>query len=289
MAILNSVWNTEELYANYVAPVLEDNVALIPGLTINPNIVQINASAAVYYDLTDGAVTSGAAGRDYSDNEAGNARKVVPLTQSLQISEKLPKVVKETTPVEFVGRFLSNNTVKLQNRWGFLGLAALVNGGTHKKAAATTHETIYSDIVDQVAAYDTANAEKGGATAIIVGPATLAKLRKSEHFALNPSLNAQTVYDGHVGYVAGLPVVYAKNLDAIVAGDLPGYSAITGLEYIILNANAFLAPKIYDYIEVIERSEKFPGSKLVGEVPYGFEVAHPAQVYVRVTTSTAQG
>lgn len=287
MAILNTVWNTEELYANYVAPVLQDNVVLIPGLTINPNITQINASAAVYYDITEGAVTDGAAGRNFVDNEAGNARKVVPLTQSLQISEKMPKVVKETTPVEFVGRFLSNNTVKLQNRWGFLGLAALVNGGTHKKAAATTHETIYGDIVDQVAAYDTANADKGGATAIIVGPASLAKLRKSPEFAMNPSLNAQTVYDGHVGYVAGLPVVYGKNLDAIKATDLPGYSAMAGIEYIILNANAFMAPKIYDYIDLIERSEHFPGSKLIGEVPYGFEVAHPEQVYVRLVSSTA--
>ena len=109
---------------------------------------------------TDSAVTNGGAGRDFVDNEAGNARKVVPLTSSLQISEKMPKIVAETTPTEFVGRFLTNSTVKVQNAWGRLGLAALVNGGTHKKAAATTDLTIYGDIVDRVAEFDTANAEK---------------------------------------------------------------------------------------------------------------------------------
>ena len=45
---------------------------------------------------------------------------------------------------------------------------------------------------------------------------------------MNPSLNATTVMDGLVGYVAGLPVVYSKNLAGVTAALLPGYSAITG-------------------------------------------------------------
>ena len=288
MATILATWNTEELYANYIAPVLESNVSLIPGLTTNANVQQINASAAVYYVQNDASVTSGNAGRDFVDNEAGNVREIVPLTSSLQIAEKMPKIVAETTPMEFVGRFLTNSTVKAMNRWGFLGLAALVNEGTHKTGAATTKDTIYGDIVDQVAAFDTANADKGSATAIIVGPLALAKLRKSTEFAINPSLNSTVVQDGLVGYVAGLPVVYAKNLDAIAASDLSGYSAISGLDYIILRSEAFMAPKVYEYFDIIEKSEKFPGSKLIGEIPYGFKVSNPDQVYVRVTSSTVQ-
>ena len=287
MATILSKWDTEELYANYIAPVLESNVALIPGLTTNANVQEINASAAVYYVQADASVTSGDAGRDFVDNEAGNTRAVVPLNKSLQVAEKMPRIVAETTPTEFVGRFLTNSTIKAMNRWGFLGLAALVNEGTHKTGTATTKDTIYGDIVDQVAAFDAANAEKGGATAIIVGPSALAKLRKSSEFAMNPSLSATTVQDGLVGYVAGLPVVYAKNLDSIVASDLSGYTAISGLDYIILRSEAFLAPKIYTYFDIIEKSEKFPGSKLIGEIPYGFEVSNPDMVYVRVTSSTA--
>lgn len=286
MATILSKWDTEELYANYIAPVLESNVALIPGLTTNANVQEINASAAVYYVQADASVTSGDAGRDFVDNEAGNTRAVVPLNKSLQVAEKMPRIVAETTPTEFVGRFLTNSTIKAMNRWGFLGLAALVNEGTHKTGTATTKDTIYGDIVDQVAAFDAANAEKGGATAIIVGPSALAKLRKSSEFAMNPSLSATTVQDGLVGYVAGLPVVYAKNLDSIVASDLSGYTAISGLDYIILRSEAFLAPKIYTYFDIIEKSEKFPGSKLIGEIPYGFEVSNPDMVYVRVTSST---
>ena len=49
MAAILGKWDTEELYANYIAPVLESNVALIPGVTTNPNVQQINATAAVYY------------------------------------------------------------------------------------------------------------------------------------------------------------------------------------------------------------------------------------------------
>lgn len=287
MATILAKWDTEELYANYIAPVLESNVALIPGLTTNANVQEINASAAVYYVQADASVTSGDAGRDFVDNEAGNTRAVVPLNKSLQVAEKMPRIVAETTPTEFVGRFLTNSTIKAMNRWGFLGLAALVNEGTHKTGTATTKDTIYGDIVDKVAAFDGANAEKGGATAIIVGPSALAKLRKSSEFAMNPSLSATTVQDGLVGYVAGLPVVYAKNLDSIAASDLSGYSAISGLDYIILRSEAFLAPKIYTYFDIIEKSEKFPGSKLIGEIPYGFEVSNPDMVYVRVTSSTA--
>jgi len=287
MATILSKWDTEELYANYIAPVLESNVALIPGLTTNANVQEINASAAVYYVQVDASVTSGDAGRDFVDNSAGNTRAVVALNKSLQVAEKMPRIVAETTPTEFVGRFLTNSTIKAMNRWGFLGLAALVNEGTHMSGTATTKDTIYGDIVDQVALFDGANAEKGGATAIIVGPSALAKLRKSTEFAMNPSLSATTVQDGLVGYVAGLPVVYAKNLDSIAASDLSGYTAISGLDYIILRSEAFLAPKIYTYFDIIEKSEKFPGSKLIGEIPYGFEVSNPDMVYVRVTSSTA--
>lgn len=287
MALLLGKWDTDEIYANYIAPALESNVALIPGITVASGISEINGSAAVYYVQAEGVVTEGNAGRDFSDNEGGVTRKIVPLTKSIQLSEKMPKVVAETTPLEFVGRYFTNTTVKAVNRWGLLGLAAMVNGGTHKTGTATTDSTIYGDIVDNVADYDTANADKGGATGIIVGPLALAKLRKSKEFAMNPSLNATTVMDGLVGYVAGLPVVYSKNLGAVTADLLPGYSAITGLDYIIVRAEAFMAPKIYTYFDIIEKSEKFPGSKLIGEIPYGFEVTNPAQIYVRVTSSTA--
>jgi len=287
MALLLGKWDTDEIYANYIAPALESNVALIPGITIASGISEINGSAAVYYVQAEGVVTEGDAGRDFSDNEGGVTRKIVPLTKSIQVSEKMPKVVAETTPLEFVGRYFTNTTIKSVNRWGLLGLAAMVNGGTHKTGTATTDLTIYSDIVDKVADYDTANADRGGATGIIVGPLALAKLRKSKEFAMNPSLNATTVMDGLVGYVAGLPVVYSKNLASVTAALLPGYSAIVGLDYIIVRAEAFMAPKIYTYFDIIEKSEKFPGSKLIGEIPYGFEVTNPAQIYVRVTSSTA--
>lgn len=287
MALLLGKWDTDEIYANYIAPALESNVALIPGITIASGISEINGSAAVYYVQAEGVVTEGDAGRDFSDNEGGVTRKIVPLTKSIQVSEKMPKVVAETTPLEFVGRYFTNTTIKSVNRWGLLGLAAMVNGGTHKTGTATTDLTIYADIVDKVADYDTANADKGGATGIIVGPLALAKLRKSKEFAMNPSLNATTVMDGLVGYVAGLPVVYSKNLASVTAALLPGYTAIVGLDYIIVRAEAFMAPKIYTYFDIIEKSEKFPGSKLIGEIPYGFEVTNPAQIYVRVTSSTA--
>ena len=50
-----SKWDTEELYTNYIAPVLESNVALIPGLTTNANVQEINASA-VYYVQADASL-----------------------------------------------------------------------------------------------------------------------------------------------------------------------------------------------------------------------------------------
>lgn len=287
MATLNTVWNTQELFTGFIAPLLVDNVALIPGVTINAGVQQISASGAVYYVQGEAAITSGAAGRDYSDNAAGNTRVVVPLTQSLQIAEKMPFVVEATTPIGFVGQHASNSTVKLNNQWGKLGLAALVNGGTHKKKAATTGATIYADIVDNIKEYDIANSDKAAATAIIVGPTTLAKLRQAPEFALNPAANTGLVHNGIVGSVAGLPVVQARNFDSIAASDLADFSTMTGLEYVILNADAFLAPKIYDMIDVIPKSEVFPGSKLVAEVPYGFKVAVPTQVFVRLVTSAA--
>ena len=75
MALLLGKWDTDEIYANYIAPALESNVALIPGITMASGISEINGSAAVYYVQAEGVVTEGDAGRDFSDNEGGVTRK----------------------------------------------------------------------------------------------------------------------------------------------------------------------------------------------------------------------
>lgn len=280
--------NADDLALNYIYPTLENVSVLIPGVTINQEVsVEVGAASAFYYKNDDPVVTEGAAGRQLTTNAAGNYRVDILLNRSLQVDELIPHAGAFAIGVDIIGDYLVKAAIKAANAWGKLGLIKILNNATAVTGTASTKSTIYSNIIDTIAAFDTANPERAlGANYVIVTPTSLALLRKSDEFVSNTQTGG-ILTDGIVGSVGGLTVIMSKQLPTIVHGDLSNYSALAGVEFIVGAADAFVAPTGFKNFRTIE-SEHYFGVKIQAEIVYGFDVADANRLFFRAVTATPQ-
>jgi len=280
--------NADDLALNYIYPTLESVGVLIPGVTINPEVsVEVGAASAYYYKNDDPVVTDGAAGRQLSTNTAGNYRKDILLNKSLQVDELIPHAGSHAISVDIVGDVLVKAAIKAANAWGKKGLIEILNNATAVTGTASTKSTIYGNIIDAITAFDTANPERAtGANYVIVTPAVLGLLRKSDEFISN-TVTGGILMDGIVGHVGGLTVLLSKQLPTIVHGDLSNYQALAGVEFVVGAADAFIAPTGFKNFRTIE-SEHYFGVKIQAEIVYGFDVADANRLFFRAVTATPQ-
>lgn len=287
MAVLNTNWKADDIALNYIYPTLDNVSALIKGVTINPDVsVAVGGASAYYYKDNDPSVTDGDAGRQLTTNAASNVRKDILLNQSFQIDELIPKAASHALSVDVIGDYMVKAAASVANAWSKKGLIEMLDNGTSQTGTASTKSTIYSNIIDTIAAFDNANPKRAlGANYIIVTPTTLALLRKSDEFVGNTQ-TGRVLMDGLVGQIGGLSVVLSKQLGTIIADDLSNYSALSGVEYIVGSYDAFVAPTGFEDFRVIE-SEHYFGVKIQAELTYGYDVADSNRILWRAVTATA--
>ncbi len=290
MAVLNAQWKADDIALNYIYPTLQEVSVLIQGVTINSEVsIEVGGASAYLYTNADPAVTEGAVGRVLSTNAASNARIDILLDRSFQVDELIPNATVNALSVDVVGDYAVKSTAAVANAWGKKGLIVMLNKGTSVGATntASTKDTIYGNIIDTITAFDVANPKRSdGANYVIVTPTVLGLLRKSTEF-LQTSATAGLLKDGIVGQLGGLTVVVSKQLPTIVHGDLSGYSALTGVEYIVGSHDAFAAPIAYRNFR-LKDSELYFGVKVQAELPYGFEVIAPTRLFWRAAVATVQ-
>ena len=264
MAGYFETFNGDVLKANYVDPVYAAKSVLIPGLT-TPADFKINGQTAYYYDRTGLQVTNGPAGRVLELEETGYRRIDVPLTQALKFGGYIPGVAIATVSEDVVGTeaaLAANATILEENQ---LVLSAMVTGGTaSKNTTASTKETIYDNIVDDIAEFIETN--KHAPVAIIVSPKAKALLQKSDAFVKgNANFEANKAV---IGEVAGLAVVDGLGM--------------TGAEYIITDGNGYMHPHSLQKIELFG---DIPGRVntmvLQGEWCYGSQVIKASRLLVK--------
>lgn len=290
MATLNAQWKADDIALNYIYPTLQEVAVLIQGVTINPDVsIEVGGASAYLYTNADPSVTNGAVGRVLVTNPAANTRIDILLDKSFQVDELIPNATVNALSVDVVGDYAVKNTAAVANAWGKLGLIHMLNEGTSLGAnlTAATNETIYGIIIDAITAFDVANPNRSdGANYIIVTPAVMGMLRKSTEF-LQTSATAGLLKDGIVGQLGGLTVVVSKQLSTIVHGDLSGYSALTGVEFILGSYDAFAAPIAYRNFR-LKDSELYFGVKVQAELPYGFKVIDANRILWRADVATVQ-
>lgn len=286
-------WNADDVALNYIYPTLSDVSVLLPGVTINPDVsVEVGGGNAYFYKDGDIAVTTGAAGRDFSRAEGGNYRVDMPLNKSFQVDEKVPQVAVAAITPDVLGTKLINATKAVANEWGKQGLIEMVKGGTalysstSNAASALLANTIYPTIIDDIKVFDTkeGNLKKvEGANYLIVGPTALNLLRKSDEF-LRTSETAAIIKDGIVGEVGGLTVVLGRQLEGlgslVQAQASTVYGEIADIYYVLGSYDAFAAPIIFRNFR-LKDSEMFWGTRVQAELPYGFKVIDSERIFWR--------
>lgn len=286
-------WNADDVAINYIYPTLSDVSVLIPGVTINPDVsIEVGGGNAFFYKDGDVAVTTGAAGRDFSRAEGGNYRIDIPLNKSFQVDEKVPQVAVAAITPEVLGTKLINATKSVANAWGKQGLIEMIKGGTalysssNNAASALLANTIYGTIIDDIKTFDTktGNLKKvEGANYLIVGPTALNLLRKSDEY-LATSATAGIIKDGVVGEVGGLTVILGRQLEGlgslVQAQANTVYTEIADIYYILGSYDAFAAPIIFRNFR-LKDSENFWGTRVQAELPYGFKVIDSERIFWR--------
>jgi len=286
MATLNTEWKADDIALNYIYPTLDNVSALIKGVTINPDVsVAVGGASAYYYKDNAPSVTDGDAGRQLVTNKAGNTRTDILLNQSFQIDELIPKAASHALSVDVVGDYMVKAAASVANAWSRKGIVKMIDEGTADTGTASTASTIYSNIIDTIAAFDNANPTRSlGANYVMVTPNTLALIRKSDEFVGNTA-TGKVLMDGLVGSIGGLSVVLSKQLGTITATDLTNYSAVSGIEFVVGSYDAFVAPTAFEDFRVIE-SELYFGVKIQAELTYGFDVADANRIHWRAASAT---
>jgi hypothetical protein len=285
MAQLTASFKADDLALNYIYPTLESVSALIPGITINPEVsVEVGAASAYFYKNNDPVVTEGTAGRVLSTNAAGNSRVDILLNRSFQVDELIPSSVQVALTVDVVGDYLVKAAAKIANEWSKKGLAKMLDEGTAITGSASTKDTIYGNIIDSIKTFDEANPNMAqGANYVIVTPAVYALLRKAPEFIGSSSPISSIVTDGLVGSIGGLQVVLGKQLGTITAAEA-GFTTLTGVEFVLGSFDAFAAPTGFRNFRTIE-SELYFGTKIQAEVVYGFAVANASRIFFRAVSA----
>jgi hypothetical protein len=248
---------------------IEQKNALIPGVTVKAELSGlVQANVAEYYFNLAPAVGEALAGDDFNTANVGSRKAVMPLTNALQIDEKIPNVAIDTTSANLLQDVLGKAALAISNRMGAKFIESLVQ---LSQDATVAGANIYDRIVEAQAVFgqldstrvgagantDYSNADNGiQATTIIVGDAGRAELFKTEQF--QRLINATGVMPRLIGEMLGMNVVYAQDL--------------TTHEFIMLYTEGVAFPFSINTLRTVE-SELFNGVRVQAEVAFAEQAA----------------
>ena len=259
-------YNADIVSTKYVLPTIEANTIFIPGIT-TPMDMHIEGESAYYYVSTDDEVTDGTAGRKLTLGETGFKRMDVALNKSLGLGGIVPGVGRMVDGADVVNTKAVEFTLKTVKKHNELGLAAMATGGTAAKStSAITKDTVYGEIVDARKEFKAANDLTP--KYVIVSDEVEAALLKSDEFIKKEQADAEVVYTGVIGSVAGLVVLH---------GELP-----EGTDFIVGCESSFLAPHSIDALEIFGNVEGYPAAAAIqSEYAYGFKVTEAKRLIVK--------
>jgi hypothetical protein len=238
--------------------------AIIPGTTLKTELsglVQAN-TAEYYFNLAPNVVRT-KAGDDFSTNNVGTKKAVMPLTDAFHVDEKVPNVAVDAISADLLPNVMAKASVAISNRLG----AEFVEALTVLAQAETYPEgtNMYDAIVDAMAEFSIRESVKIGGQSdtsysnqvngiqpnfIMVGNEGRSKLLKTDAFQRTINATGQIRV---IGEILGLTVVYAQDL--------------SGPDFIMGYSEGIAFPFSINTLRVVD-SELFNGVRVQAEIGF---------------------
>ena len=277
MAVIYGTQNVDEKYSSAIEPNLFSDTVLLPGVTFTNKYQEGPAGGIYVHKLDSGvAVTPGAPGRDFTDEDAKDSLIPIILNNNFQKSRKIYGVQANSVAFAMGEEYLADALAMVREGRQESAIACLVEEGTPSASTATDPVELLTEMRKEI------KDNKGKANFALVSTDIYAKLLKVVGIQ---SYADPAVTSGELMKRFGLTIIecnafgndsatYIDSTGATKTVDLSGTSIVVGYN------EAFSVIDNVDMYRLID-SENFNGVKAQVEVNTGFKVNSPAQIVVK--------
>lgn len=207
--------NVDSKFSPILEPNLFDKNPFQPGLTYTAKY-NVNEAGEVFFRLLGkGASVVGTPGTKFTHTDNADQVFTIQRDKSVSRSEEIMDAVAADVSYAAGAENLALAIKLNQEAWNAEIYATLSSGTpktgtvTARSGAALDGTTIYDEVVDSVAVLW---GNKAKPDTLLVSPATMAKLLKSDEFLRAGDLGDSVVQTGMIGQIAGLNVFMYENV-----------------------------------------------------------------------------